>query len=136
MQNELSGKETDYRVMTEEKFMDTLTTIEQKDERDRATYKEAQDEVKVLKRNYARLASLGTAITPTSAASRATIPMAEELHVSVPYARMLGCLRTNTCPTLTPTARTQRKWPEEPWAVAWPTRVSKYASTRKSRRLS
>jgi hypothetical protein len=48
MKNELSDKETDYRVMTEERFMDTLTTttIEQRDERDRATYKEAQDEVK------------------------------------------------------------------------------------------
>ena len=46
MQNELSDKETDYRVMTEEKFNDTLTTIELRDERDRATYKEAQDEVK------------------------------------------------------------------------------------------
>ena len=32
--------------MSEEKLMDTLTTIEQKDERDRAAYKEAQDEVK------------------------------------------------------------------------------------------
>ena len=46
MQNELSDKETDYREMSEEKLMDTLTTIEQKDERDRAAYKEAQDEVK------------------------------------------------------------------------------------------
>jgi hypothetical protein len=47
MQNELSDKETDYCVMTEERFNDTLTTIaELRDERDRATYKEAQDEVK------------------------------------------------------------------------------------------
>jgi hypothetical protein len=46
MQNELSDKETNYRVMTEEKFNDTLTTIELRGERDRATYKEAQDEVK------------------------------------------------------------------------------------------
>jgi hypothetical protein len=46
MQNELSDKDIHYRVMTEERFMDTLTTIEQRDERDRAAYKEAQDEVK------------------------------------------------------------------------------------------
>jgi hypothetical protein len=46
MQNELSDKDIDHCVMTEERFMDTLTTIEQRDERDRATYKEAQDEVK------------------------------------------------------------------------------------------
>jgi hypothetical protein len=87
----------------------------------------------VLRRNYARLASLGTAITPTSAASRATILTAEELHVSVPYARMQICLKANTGPTRTPTAETLSKWLEEPWAVTWPTRIGKYyASTRKS----
>jgi hypothetical protein len=46
MQHKLADKETDYRVMTEERFIDTLTTIELRDERDRVTYKEAQDEVK------------------------------------------------------------------------------------------
>ena len=136
MQNELSDKETDYREMSEEKLMDTLTTIEQRMSAIGQPIKKHRTKSKLLRRNYARLASLGTAITPTSAASRATTTTAEELLVSVPYARMPGCQSASTCPTLTPTAKIKRRWPEEPWVVAWPTRVSKYASTRKSRRLS
>ena len=46
MQHKLTDKETNYRLMTEEKFNDTLTTIELKNERERAAYKETQDEVK------------------------------------------------------------------------------------------
>ena len=62
--------------------MDTLTTIEQKDERDRATYKEAQDEVKSAQAKL-RETSEPTASTPTIATSRrATIPTVEELNVT------------------------------------------------------
>jgi hypothetical protein len=52
MQHKLAdNKDTDYRLMTEEKFNDTLTTIELKDERERAAYKETQDEVKSAQAN-------------------------------------------------------------------------------------
>ena len=52
MQHKLADKETDYRLlMTEEQFNDTLTTIELNDERDRAAFKVAQDEVKSAQAN-------------------------------------------------------------------------------------
>jgi hypothetical protein len=137
MQHKLADKDTDYRLMTEEKFNDTLTTIELKDERDRATYKETQDEVKSAQAKLRETSEPRNGINANSASRRATVPTVEELHVSAPYARMLECLRISTCPTRTPTARTQKKGLEEPWVVAWPTRISKYASTAgKSRRLS
>ena len=136
MQHKLADKDTDYRLMTEEKFNDTLTTIELKDERDRATYKETQDEVKCAQAKLRETSEPRNGINANSASRRATIPTVEELHVSAPYARMLECLRISTCPTRTPTARTQKKGLEEPWVVAWPTRISKYASTGKSQMLS
>jgi hypothetical protein len=51
MQHKLADKETDYRLMTEEQFNDTLTTIELNDERDRAAFEVAQDEVKSAQAN-------------------------------------------------------------------------------------
>jgi len=51
MQHKLADKDTDYRLMTEEKFNDMLTTIELKDEHERAAYKEAQDKVKSAQAN-------------------------------------------------------------------------------------
>ena len=46
MQHKLTDKETNYRLMTEEKFNETLTTIQLNDKRKRAALKVTQDEVK------------------------------------------------------------------------------------------
>ena len=46
MQDKILEKDDDYRLITEEEFNDMLTNLELSDERDRATRKLAEDEMK------------------------------------------------------------------------------------------
>ena len=131
MQHKLADKETDYRLMTEEQFNDTLTTIELNDERERAAFKVAQDEVKSAQANLRDTSEPRNGINANkrrkqknNTNGRGTARFCSLCkNAGMPENKYMSHLDAN-CEDA------------EPCPVAWPTRISKYASTGKSRRLS
>jgi hypothetical protein len=136
MQHKLTDKETNYRLMTEEKFNETLTTIQLNDKRKRAALKVTQDEVKRAQADLRETSKPRSGINANKRRKPSNTTNGRGTARYCTLCKNAGMPENKYMSHSDANCQDKQEMARRATSVAWPIRISKYASTGKSRRLS